>query len=155
MHAKESKYDERCCSCWVDCETDDHLLQCPNRSRKRNEIYQVLISLSPKMDPVLHDILRDGMHKYLNGHEQTFYAVDYPAERGYRRLQESQRAIGWNNLLRGKYSTHWRRIQRRYKQDQSSTRTSQPQSEPSPQSTKLKPNRPPKRKTDVFQRVFD
>ena len=35
------------------------------------------------MDPVLHDILRDGMHKYLNGQEQTLYTVDDPSERGY------------------------------------------------------------------------
>ena len=32
MHARESKYDERCCSCWAECETDDHLLQCPKRA---------------------------------------------------------------------------------------------------------------------------
>ena len=32
MHARESKHDERCCSCWADCETDDHLLQCPHRA---------------------------------------------------------------------------------------------------------------------------
>ena len=70
----------------------------------------------------------------------------------YRRVREPS---GWNNLLRGKYSTHWRRIQCRYKQDQSTTRTSQLQLETSPQSTKLTPNSPLKRKTDVFQRVFD
>ena len=42
------------------------------------------------MDPVLHDILRDGMHKYLNGHEQTFYAVDNPSEDtvDYKRARE-------------------------------------------------------------------
>ena len=107
------------------------------------------------MDPVLHDILRDGMHKYLNGQEQTFYAVDDPSERGYQRLQESQLAIGWNNLFRGKYSTHWRRIQRQYKQDQSSMRTSQTQPVHSQQDTTLKPKKSPKRRTDVFQQVFN
>ena len=38
MHARESNHNERCCSCWADCETDDHLLQCPKRAHYRNEI---------------------------------------------------------------------------------------------------------------------
>ena len=93
LHAKESKYDERCCSCWGDSETDDHLLQCPNRPRRCNEIYHVITSLTYEMDPVIHDILRDGIQKYLNGDKQTMYVVDNPTKRGYRGLQESQRAI--------------------------------------------------------------
>ena len=32
----------------------------------------------------------------------------------YKRSQEEQKAIGWDNLLRGKYSKHWRSIQKRY-----------------------------------------
>ena len=36
IHAKKSKYDERCCSCWANSETDDHLLQCPKRSGHHN-----------------------------------------------------------------------------------------------------------------------
>ena len=27
LHARESKHDERCCSCWAESETDNHLLQ--------------------------------------------------------------------------------------------------------------------------------
>ena len=26
LHTRESKYDKQCCSCWDECETDDHLL---------------------------------------------------------------------------------------------------------------------------------
>ena len=36
----------------------------------------------------------------------------------YKRLQEEQKAIGWDNLLRGKYSKHWRTIQKRYANQQ-------------------------------------
>ena len=33
------------------------------------------------MNPVLHVVLRDGIQKYLNGHEQTMYVVDDPTDR--------------------------------------------------------------------------
>ena len=51
MHAQESKHDKQYCSCWADCETDDHLLQCPKRARYRNEIYQVIKRLGKEIDP--------------------------------------------------------------------------------------------------------
>ena len=28
IHSRESKYDKRCYSCWANCKTDDHILQC-------------------------------------------------------------------------------------------------------------------------------
>ena len=61
MHAQESKHDERCCSCWANYETDNYLLQCPQRARYQNEIYQVIKHLGKEMDPVLLDILLDGV----------------------------------------------------------------------------------------------
>ena len=42
IHAWESKHNKCCCSCWSDCETDDHLFQCPKRACYQNEIYQVI-----------------------------------------------------------------------------------------------------------------
>ena len=81
------------------------------------------------MDPVLHDILLDGITKYLNGTRQTKYIVsskrkpkkDYcdcihqvigESERTtkfkdntdeYWQLQWNQEVIGWDNLLQGKF----------------------------------------------------
>ena len=75
MHARESKHNERCCSCWAESETDGHLLQCHKRAQYRNEIYQAIKRLGKEMDPVLHDILLDGITKYLNGTRQTKYVV--------------------------------------------------------------------------------
>ena len=75
MHTRESKHDERCCSCWADCETDDHLLQCPKRAPHQNETYQVIKQFEKKMDPVLLDILLNGVTKYLTGTRQTKYIV--------------------------------------------------------------------------------
>ena len=52
MHTWESKHNERCCSCWAECETDGHLLQCPKRARYQNEIYQMIKRLGKEIDPV-------------------------------------------------------------------------------------------------------
>ena len=59
----------------ADSEIDDHLLQCPKRSRHQNEIYQVIKRLGKEMDPVLLEILLDGVTKYLTGTRQTKYIV--------------------------------------------------------------------------------
>ena len=67
IHARESKYDKQCCSCWTGCKTDDHLPQCLKQTRYRNEIYQVIKRLGKEMNPVLQDILLDGVTKYLTG----------------------------------------------------------------------------------------
>ena len=134
MHARESKHDERCCSCWADSKTDDHLLQCPHQARHRNEIYQVINLLGKEMYPVLLELLLDGVTKYLTGTRQTKYIVgssrkqqlDYwdrirqatgqeekttiDKEHDYWQLQGYQEVIGWDNLLRGKFAKDWRRL---------------------------------------------
>ena len=57
------------------------------------------------MDPVLHDIRRDGPGKYLGGLEQTTYNKAGLASSGkYWQLQNNQMEIGWENLIQGKYS---------------------------------------------------
>ena len=83
------------------------------------------------MDPVLLYILLDGVTKYLTGTRQTKYIVsnskkqqtDYwnhihqatgqqkrtteGEEHDYWQLQRNQEAIGWDNLLRGKFAEDW------------------------------------------------
>ena len=77
------------------------------------------------MDPVLLEILLDGVTKYLTGTRQTKYIVggkgkrkpDYldriravngntpeNKEHEYWQLQRNKEAIGWNNLLCGKFA---------------------------------------------------
>ena len=65
LHARESKHDERYCSCWAESKTEDHLLRCPKRARHWNEIYKVIKRLEKEMDPVLWEILLDDVTKYL------------------------------------------------------------------------------------------
>ena len=170
LHVRELKHDARCCSCWHDSETDDHLLQCPKRARHRNDIYTVIKRLGKEMDPVLLDILLDGVTKYLTGTRQTKYIVgsnrkkrpdywdkirqingDTPEnkEHDYWQLQRNQDAIGWDNLLRGKFAKDWRKLNGEYNRKQNENQQKEireEQEEEQPQ--------PKKHKADVFQRVF-
>ena len=137
IHARESKHDARCCSCWAESETDDHVLRCKHRSRFRTEIYQLIKRLGKEMDPVLMEILLDGVTKYLSGtrqtkcimgssrRKQTSYwdriraasGVEIPPheeEHDYWQLQKNQEAIGWDNLLRGKFAKDWRKLNGAY-----------------------------------------
>ena len=61
--------------CWDESETDDHFLRCPKRVRHWNEINKVIKRLGKEMDPVLLEILLDGVTKYLSRIEQTKYVV--------------------------------------------------------------------------------
>ena len=84
------------------------------------------------MDPVLLEILLDGVTKYLSGTRQTKYIVDSSRkqqtnywdqirqatgqviitnkEHEYWQLQQNLEAIGWDNLLRGKFAKDWRKL---------------------------------------------
>lgn len=67
LHRKESKYNKRFYSCWEDCETNDHLLQCPKQSRHTNKIYQAITRPGTETDQSLCDILRDGVRNTAQG----------------------------------------------------------------------------------------
>ena len=134
MNALESKHNEQCCSCWADCEIDDHLLQCPKQAQYQNEIYQVIRHLGKEMDPVLQNILLNGTTKYLKGIRQTKYIVSSSSKQqtdywnhicqvrreqerttkgeddNYWQLQRNQEAIRWDNPLRGKFVKDWRKL---------------------------------------------
>ena len=84
------------------------------------------------MDPVLLEIMLDGVTKYLSGTRQTKYIVGSSRkqqtnywdqirqatgqvittnkEHKYWQLQRNQEAIGWDNLLRGKFAKDWRKL---------------------------------------------
>ena len=61
LNKKQSKFEARYCTCWDPLERDDHLIQCPKRNNFRNRIYSEIENLRPTLDPVLHNILNDGI----------------------------------------------------------------------------------------------
>jgi len=149
------------------------------------------------MDPVLLEILLGGVTKYLLGTRQTKYIVGSSRrqqtsywdrireasgivippneEHDYWQLQRNQEAIGWDNLLRGKFSKDWRKlngvynrklkdiqqekdkVQRERKQRREAEEQQRnPYWDPTRSMKKRQMEKPEKqvRKTDVFQRVF-
>ena len=64
---------------------------------------------------MLHDILNEGIRQFVGKKKYSIYDENGRGNVGeYKRLQEEQKAIGWDNLLRGKYSKLWRTLQKRY-----------------------------------------
>ena len=144
------------------------------------------------MDPVLLEILLDGVTKYLSGIRQTKHGVggkrqqkasywdcirevngqEIPPEEEdeYWQLQRNQEAIGWDNLLRGKFAKDWRKIngvhnkklndiQRehdRIQQAEQKRREAEEQQRNPYRKRQRTMEKPEKkvRKADVFQRVF-
>ena len=82
-------------------------------------------------------------------------------------LQKNQQAIGWDNLLRGKFSKDWRKLQHTYRQKKKNiyrqTKQQQKRQEDNnvnpeirvDMTMKKKTKKPTKYKADVLQRVFE
>jgi hypothetical protein len=62
------------------------------------------------LDPVLLDILREGLLCWLS--TKSIDSTPYPPR--YQRLLKQQHSIGWNNLIRGKFSEEWSYLQQQY-----------------------------------------
>jgi exonuclease III len=110
LHRRDASYDARCPTCHAPEETDEHILQCPSPARRawRSDIIKTLLNpLDPFLDPVLHDILHEGLLCYFRN--EPLDPAPYPPR--YQRLLKQQSAIGWPNFLRGKFSEEWRYLQ--------------------------------------------
>ena len=128
--------DERCCSCGASLETDDHLLQCPNRPQFKRRILASIANMRTRLDLNLYFILYNGIANYINNtsslsdsdddsqpnlnipHGKTAQQQKRKCYRpntdlsSFSLLINKQHTIGWDNLLRGKISKHWRQLQR-------------------------------------------
>ena len=113
LHQRDPKYDDRCPTCHSPTETDDHILQCPSPARRawRSDLIKTLLDpLSSFLDPVLLDILREGLLQFFRA--SCIDPTDYSQR--YQPLLTQQKVIGWNNLLRGKFSEEWRYLQEQH-----------------------------------------
>lgn len=66
-----------------------------------------------KCDPYLMDILQDGLRRLHQNTESPQHDT-YPDR--YQRLIETQNRIGWDQLYKGRWSTHWGELQTQYSQ---------------------------------------
>jgi hypothetical protein len=69
------------------------------------------------IDPRLCDILKEGLLTYFNGESVSNVMIRIRGQEGYKRydlLIDEHTVIGWDNLLRGKFSTQWKIQQKAY-----------------------------------------
>jgi hypothetical protein len=101
-------YEPNCPSCECQDETNDHVMRCLHESRSTWQTRVLQSIQTPHMeqcsDPILLDILRDGIQRWLRDEGQIPLA-SYPAN--YHTLILSQNTIGWGHLFRGRWSTNW------------------------------------------------
>jgi hypothetical protein len=67
--------------------------------------------------PRLCEILQEGLSTYFKGESVTNAMLRIRGKEGYERYEaliEEQTVIGWDNLIRGKFSKQWKIQQKAY-----------------------------------------
>ena len=117
VNKRDHFHDKRCASCWEKPEDDDHLVQCTNRRSLRKQVISKINSMHKGMDPKLIDILKEGITAYFKGDSVSNTMLRVRGQEGYKRydlLIDEQTVIGWDNLLRGKFSKQWKIYQKAF-----------------------------------------
>ena len=118
VHKRDHFHDQRCASCGRDKEDDDQVFQCANRRSIRKKVLNQINLLRNMVNPKLCDILREGLMTYFNGESVSTVILRLRGQENmdkrYRLLIDEQVVIGWDNLLRGKFSKQWRIQQKAY-----------------------------------------
>jgi hypothetical protein len=117
VHQRDHYHDNRCASCLED-EDDDHILQCSKRRSVRKKVVNQINVLRKTVDKNLCDILQEGLMAYFNRDCMSNTMFRIRGGKGmerYKNLIDEQTVIGWDNLLRGKFSKEWRIQQKAYK----------------------------------------
>jgi hypothetical protein len=110
-------HDKRCASCWHTLEDDDHIFRCTKRKAHRRSIIKQTNILRNSVDPILCDILKEGLLAYFLWECMTTTMLRIRGQAGMERydlLIDEQLLIGWDNLLRGKFTTQWKIQQKSY-----------------------------------------
>jgi hypothetical protein len=71
IHKRDHFHDKRCASCWHSTEDDDHLYQCVKRKNQRKNIMKQTSILGNRIDPLLCDIMKEGLLTYFKGDSVT------------------------------------------------------------------------------------
>ena len=107
VHKRDHFHDKRCASCWHCTEDDDHIFQCIQRRSLRKKIVKQISIMRQQIDPRLCDILQEGLSSYFRGESTTnamFRSRGQEEMERYSLLIDEQIVIGWDNILRGKFS---------------------------------------------------
>jgi hypothetical protein len=102
---------DKCPSCLQCVETDWHILSCPNRSTSRNTILENLndVLQITRTQPDLTIILLQGVRGTLN--DPSYQMNVATREPRFQYLVTAQNKIGWQHILKGRFSHHWLQCQ--------------------------------------------
>jgi len=117
VHKRDHFHDKRCASCWHSLEDDDHIFRCTKRKAHRRSIIKQINVLRNSVDPILCDIMKEGLLAYFLGECMTTTMLRIRGQAGMERydlLIDEQMLIGWDNLLRGKFTKQWKIQQKSY-----------------------------------------
>jgi hypothetical protein len=118
VHTRDCFHDKRCASCWHNLEDDDHILQCSKKISLQKKVTSQTNLMQNCTNQRLCDILQEGLSTYFKGESVANAMLRIRGEEGYERYEtliEEQTVIGWDNLLRGKFSKQWKIQQKAYK----------------------------------------
>jgi hypothetical protein len=107
----------KCVACRSCDETTDHILRCGAGSRRewRTEWWAAVESFHEvhAAHPLLKHLFREAMSQWFEADAPDIVSPFlFPPE--VRQLILSQNAIGWRQILRGRFSLEWQRIQNAY-----------------------------------------
>ena len=120
VHKKDHYFhNKQCASCWHSVEDDDHIFTtCTKRKSQRKNIIKQIYVLRTTFNIQLCDILQEGLMTYFKGECMTSKMLQIRGEGGmgqYGHLIKNQLVIiGWDNILRGKFSKQWKIQQKAY-----------------------------------------
>jgi hypothetical protein len=121
IHKRDHFHDKRCTSCWHSVEDDDHLFRCTKRRSQRKGIVKQINILQNSVDPVLCNILKEGLLLYFNGECMTNTMLRIRGQEGMEKcslLIDQQLVIGW--VQGNKQKRHERR--KKYKDKNKGTK---------------------------------
>lgn len=115
-----------CPACEEPHEDNKHVMRCGATSRQlwRQRTLNYLQNLDkPGNDPVLMDILQDGIRRYFMDIDPPL-AAQYPAR--YARLIEEQATIGWDQIFKARWSVQWEQMQAEHTRQSTNTMARNP-----------------------------
>jgi len=107
-------YPKECQSCQHPIEDQTHFLKCSARADWRNKFRDALRkhSTTAETDPMLTEIMLEGIIRWLT--ETPYPNPHHRLPPQYQELHTEQSTIGWDQLLYGRWSRHWRTLQQQH-----------------------------------------
>jgi hypothetical protein len=105
-----------CPGCSVSQETRDHILKCHGVSRQqwRDNFFQAINEFHAKEDtnPLIRHLWNETMHDWtLSSEGSEFRASPFLFHNDVRAVIVHQNSIGWRQLINGRFSIEWSRLQ--------------------------------------------